>query len=178
MTPVSATITLDYLLLNGQSFVSGGPPSAFHNLLGLPSRIIAAGPPAPHGHRNNQIHLYDSLGIFLNEHHYTYAIQSISFVLWPEESYFDVRSPFNGHLALGSLDVVGGLEERHLPESGLPLRHSLGGIWNAKGQVSISVEARCQKRETGRRSKVRSIATISVDLQHDPWSKEFRPATE
>ena len=80
VTSVAAVITLDHLVLNGELLVEARPPSLFHNLLGPPSRIFAAGPPAPYGHRNSQIHVYDSLGIFLNEHHYTYAIEAVSFV--------------------------------------------------------------------------------------------------
>jgi hypothetical protein len=176
VTSINAAITLDCLTLNDRSFVSAGPPSVFHELLGFPSRIVAAGPPAPYGHRNGQLHVYDSLGIVFSEHHYTYTIDGMTFVLWPEESHFDVRAPFDGQLTLGLLDVVGGLEEHRLPESGLPLRRFWAGSWDAKGQISIMVELKGRKLASGRRSKKRSIAWIYVGFQHDPWSKSFRPA--
>jgi hypothetical protein len=173
-----AAVTLDHLILNGELLVEACPPSLFHNLLGPPSRIVAAGPPAPYGHRNNQIHVYDSLGIFLNEHHHTYAIEAVSFVLWPEESHFALLSPFSRRLALGSLHVAVGFDERHLSESGLPLWQMVAGSWNAKGQVYVSVETKGRRLPSGRRSKARSVATISVGLRHDPWNAKWRPKSE
>ena len=64
-------------LINGELVNAAKPVDFFHQLMGLPSRVLAAGAPAPAGHRNNQIHCYDDLGITLNEHHYTYQIHSI-----------------------------------------------------------------------------------------------------
>jgi hypothetical protein len=59
---VIATINLAQLRLNGEDFIDAVSHSMIHDLLGPPTRVIVPGPPAPYGHRNNQVHVYDSLG--------------------------------------------------------------------------------------------------------------------
>ncbi len=78
----AAIVDAGRFTLNGRSFCDAEPAKVFHELLGHPDRLEEAGQPAPFGHRNNQIHFYDDLGMYLNEHHYTILIQGVTFVLW------------------------------------------------------------------------------------------------
>ena len=49
-------------------------------VLGPPDRTVEPSTPAPMGYRNNQMHMYDGLGLYLNEHHATRRIQDVTFV--------------------------------------------------------------------------------------------------
>jgi hypothetical protein len=85
---LDAQLTPDCLHLNGSAIASAGPAAFFYEILGTPSRFTTGGTPAPAGHRNNQIHIYDALGVTLNEHHYTYQVTAITFVFATDESPF------------------------------------------------------------------------------------------
>ena len=52
------------------------------------------------GHRNNQIHVYDEIGVEFREHHYTRRIMEGTIGFWPEEYVpeFRPRSAFAGEL--------------------------------------------------------------------------------
>lgn len=88
MTGVRVRITRDELWLGALHVTHEVPLNFFVNAIGPPDRTIAAGPPAPYGHRNNQIHFYDSLGIFLNEHHATRRVREVALTFEPEVSPF------------------------------------------------------------------------------------------
>ena len=55
-------------------------------VLETPARTEEPSPPAPYGHRNNQIHLFDDLGLYLIEHHATRLVVAVVFVLWRDEA--------------------------------------------------------------------------------------------
>lgn len=98
MNGVDASIAMNGLTLNGARLASSCPPETLHSLLGKPTRVVEAGSPAPAGHRSGQIHFYDDLGIYLNEHHYTFQIQEVVFVLSVEESPFRPAVAIHGEL--------------------------------------------------------------------------------
>jgi hypothetical protein len=121
-----AIASLDSLMLDGQQFLMPVGLPEFTAILGQPNRTIEPSPPAPYGHRNNHIHLYDHLGLYLNEHHATGLIGEVTFVLDPTEVPFPVGCPFAGRLRVGEVMVYPGMREG-LPESlsnGLPWRSS------------------------------------------------------
>ncbi|MHB8900793.1 MAG: DUF7738 domain-containing protein [Thermoguttaceae bacterium] len=72
-TSCDVQITATGTMINGTPIHGAEPIAWFHALLGEPTRIIPAGPPAPVDHRDNHIHYYDRFGITLNEHHYTWC---------------------------------------------------------------------------------------------------------
>jgi len=79
---VTADVSLEGLLLNGRLFKSPVSPDEYAAVLKSPVRIVEPSPPAPYRHRNNQIHLFDDLGLYLIEHHATRLMQSFSSFGW------------------------------------------------------------------------------------------------
>src|SRR4029450_7141429 len=91
-----ADIGLDGLGIDDVSFPRAQKLDAYTRLLGSPSRTESPGAPAPAGHRNNQIHFFDNLGIYLNEHHATRLIQGVTFAVDCEHVVFPTEHPFAG----------------------------------------------------------------------------------
>jgi hypothetical protein len=54
---------LDVTVINGLAVMAAVQPQRLWAVLGEPSRIVDPAAPAPFGHRNNQIHVYDNLGL-------------------------------------------------------------------------------------------------------------------
>jgi hypothetical protein len=158
-------------VLNGMSINEAIAPAAIHQLFGEPSRIHSAGPPAPHGHRNNQIHVYDKLGLYFNEHHYTGSLTGVSFVFWPEgeEFPFTPALAFSGSLRLGEYEIPAGVSETQLlTECGLPFRSMLPGVWDLPGTISIGLDTKGAKPKSGRRSSAKRLVSVNVGWPHDP----------
>jgi hypothetical protein len=146
-------------------------PSAIHELLGAASRIHSAGPSAPYGQRNNQIHVYDSLGVYFNEHHYTRSLCGMTFVFWPEEQgyAFTPADSFSGRLQLADYDVPRDVSEREvLAKCRLPFKRHLPGIWALEGRISITLDTRGAKLKSGRRSASRRLVSVNIGWPHDP----------
>ncbi len=158
-------------MLNGVSITEAIAPAAIHQLLGEPSRIHAAGPPAPHGHRNNQIHVYDALGLYFDEHHHTRSLTGVSFVFWPEEEGFPFTptKAFSGKLMLGDYEIpVEASEKQVVADCGLPFRRMLPGIWDLPGTIHLGLDTKGAKLNTGRRSSSKRLVSVSVGWPHDP----------
>jgi hypothetical protein len=169
-------INLDRICVNDTDFTEPAVPAVWCEVLGEPSRIIAAGPPAPWGHRNNQIHAYDSEGLYLNEHHYTYLVSAVTFVLWPEEAHFDLEAPFTGELDLAGRCISSGISEEELLDCAVPFESALRGSWHARGsRLYIAFNSIGRKGRSRRRSKKRCVRDLSVCFKHDPWHRRFRP---
>jgi hypothetical protein len=165
------------LYLNDTAIVSAGPVPFFHELLGSPSRVYSGAQPAPAGHRNNQIHIYDSLGLYLNEHHCTYQISAVTFVFVPDESPFPPAQPFSGELQLGETALRPGMDESVLNGCALPLLQKLRGSWTLEdGTVWISVDTMGRKTRSGRRGKRRFVIAVNACLPKDPWGDRYRPS--
>lgn len=168
---VTARASLDALVLNGVTIVEAIAPATIHDLLGNPSRIVAAGPPAPYGHRNNHIHVYDSLGIYFNEHHHTRLLEGMSFVYWPEEEgfAFTPAAAFSGSLQVADYEIPVQVSERELfARCDLPIERVLGGHWAVDGTIFIDFETKGAKLKSGRRSAARRLVRVSIGWAHDP----------
>lgn len=170
-------IEQDRFFLQGKSIVGAQSVAAFHSLLGNPTRIQASGPPAPCGHRNNQIHFYDTLGLYLNEHHYTHAIEAVTFVLWCEEVVFPTESPFSGELIVGGVHVRPEMKESDMRGSSIPFVSQMRGTWTIRTDSQwIGFASSGRKGPSGRRSKTRYLKSLSVCMRHDPRDTRFRPS--
>jgi hypothetical protein len=171
------------ITITGTPIHTAWPVANFHRIFGEPSRIVVAGPPAPFGHRNNQIHFYDDLGITLNEHHYTYQIQAITFVLDTADAIHPTIRPFSGTLDIGGTRLVAGASEAELMNSQIQFTSQLRGTWFAKvssalvngREVTIAVDSAGHRLQSGRRSKLRRIVSVTLCLEHDPWDVRYRP---
>jgi hypothetical protein len=106
---VTADASLDGLRLNGRLFQSPVQPTEYAAVLESPPRVVEPSPPAPYGHRNNQIHLFDELGLYLIEHHATRLVDAVVFVLWLEESAFKPVCEYLGELTIGGVRFFPGM---------------------------------------------------------------------
>src|SRR5262249_17499756 len=131
MSSLLADVSLDGLSLNGHLFQSPVPPAEYEAALGAAARVEEPTTPAPYGHRNNQIHLFDRLGGCLIEHHPTRLVTAAVFVLWLEEAAFRPEGEFAGALRVGGMRCSAGMEERDLSGCTIPLVGPTLGLWSA-----------------------------------------------
>ena len=163
---VEAQIGLDGVVLNGYPISEAIPPHRLHEVLGPPDRIVDPAPPAPFGHRNNQIHVYDSLGLYFNEHHSTRLTEDLVFVLWAEEEGYEF-SPcrsFSGCLRLGGYRIpIEAGESEVIRDCPIPFQKVLSGSWRAKGErFEVGMDTMGAKMKSGRRSSRRRVVSIDV----------------
>ena len=172
---VEVEIRLDGIVISGHPIPAAVQPSWLHEMLGIPDRIVDPAPPAPVDHRNNQIHVYDDLGLYFHEHHWTRLAQDLVFVFWPEEERyaFTPRRAFSGHLKLRDYFVpAGASESQFIREYPIPFEEYLSGHWRAEsGRCSVGMVSKGAKLRSGRSSKRRRVVTIDVSWPHDPWRK-------
>jgi hypothetical protein len=164
----------ELVVLNGISIGEAVAPRRIHELLGNPSRIHSAGPPAPYGHRNNQIHVYDSLGLYFNEHHYTQSLIGMSLGFWPaQEGYpFTPAIGFSGSLRLANYEVPHEVSEREfLANCHLPFKRHLAGIWTLDGRIPIGLHTTGSRLKSGRRSTARRLVSVDISWPHDPHAE-------
>lgn len=169
--------------IDGTPILTAEPVAWFHAILGSPSRVVPAGPTAPAGHRNNHIHIYDDLGMTLNEHHYTYQIQEVDIVLDTTDAIHSTPRPFAGRLEIGGAQIVAGAFEDILKSSDIRFSALHQGKWFAKvksapgsgREIPVFVHTAGRKLPSGRRSKIRLVVTVAICLEHDPWDARFRP---
>jgi hypothetical protein len=170
---VEVELRLDGVIISGHPIPEAVQPSWLHAVLGIPDRVVDPAPPAPAGHRNNQIHVYDDLGLYFHEHHWTRLAVDLVFVLWPEEEggAFTPCRAFWGHLKLHDYLVPAGASESQLiRDCPIPFEESLSGHWRAEsGQFSVGMFAKGAKLRSGGRSKSRRLVSIDVSWLHDPW---------
>lgn len=162
MAIVTAELSLDGLLLNGRLFQLPVQPLEYTTVLGQTARIIEPSPPAPYGHRNNQIHLYDELGLYLIEHHSTRNVDAVVFVLWLDEATFKPVREFSGDLAIGGVQVHPGMTPREFTNCTITFEGPILGLWNARqGGLSIGLTDKKVRLPSGRRGKSHRFVDVS-----------------
>lgn len=175
---VRACLSEAGFFLNGARIAEALPPTDLYRLIGRSSRVKESGEPAPYGHRNNQAHIYDDLGLYFIEHHYTFLVSSISFVFEPAEwrPTLAIERAFSGDLIVGNHAIVRGMNERELLKSSVPFRQLLGGWWRAAlGAYSIHADATGHRLRSGKRSRSRMIVAVHIGWPDDPWATHARP---
>jgi len=168
---IEALIERDRLILGGRAFREAVPPAVLHEVLGPPSRIDEPATPAPVGHRNNQVHVYDDAGIYFHEHHFTRLAMSVTFCLAPglESFGFLPTAGFAGRLSIDGFVVPPSATERDFATCPVPFRYDFHA-WQVKlGSISVFCPVRGTRLPSGRRSKVRQVVGVSIGLPHDPW---------
>ncbi len=172
---VEAIVDLHRTVINGIEITAAVPPTSLWAVLGQPDRIVDPAPRAPYGHRNNQVHVYDLLGLYLHEHHFTGLISGMVFVFWPEEEGFEFTPahPFPGRLLLGDYEVPpAALESELISRSRLPFRPVLAGHSRARSErFSAGISAKGARTASGGRSARRRVVGIDVAWPHDPWHR-------
>ncbi len=163
MAAVTAKVSLDGIHLNGKQFRERVAPSEYAAILDSPVRIVEPLQPAPYGHRNNQIHLFDELGLYLIEHHSTRLVDSIVFVLWLDEAAFKPAREFDGELTIGGVHHFSGMTEKDLRIGSIPFEGPILGSWIAKEKrIWIGIRGVGIRLPSRARSKRLRIADVSV----------------
>ena len=170
---VEVEIRLDGITINGRPLPEAVHPPWLHGVLGIPDRVVDPAPPAPVGHRNNQVHVYDDLGLYFHEHHWTRLAMDLVFVFWPEEEgyAFTPRRAFSGHLKLLSYLVPAeASESQFMRECPIQFEEYLSGHWRAgREPFAVGMVSKGTKLRSGRRSTRRRVVSIDVSWPHDPW---------
>jgi hypothetical protein len=159
---IPAEASQDGLALNDEMFNSKVAVNHYEAVLGPPSRIIEAGQqPAPAGHRNNQVHVFDEAGIYLTEHHATGLIESVNFVFDPSESPFPIEHGFSGDLTVFGFPIQADTTENDVLVG--PFRKDLPGEYSVAGeQCWVSVSLIGRRTSSGKRSKPRYVVRVSA----------------
>jgi hypothetical protein len=163
MASVTADISLDGLVLNGRAFHFPVEPAEYATTLQMPVRVVEPSPPAPYSHRNNQIHVYDELGLYLIEHHGTRLIDAVVFVLWLEEATFKPSREFVGALTIGGVRFFKGMTERDHFGGTIKFEGPDLGLWKAsRGGVWIGFTGKGRRYPSGRRGKLLRFVDVSI----------------
>jgi hypothetical protein len=166
---MTADMSLDGLLLNGRLFQSPVRPAEYSVALETSARVVEPTPPAPFGHRNNQIHLFDELGLYLIEHHKTRLVDSVVFVLWQEEATFKPLHEYSGELTIGSVRFFSGMTPRDYSGGTIACEGPVLGLWraNSRDGIWIGLHARSMRQPSGRRGKRLRFVNVSICFSQD-----------
>lgn len=164
MCDLNASVSWAGLSLGGKRFVVPTPLSEYAVIIGKPSKTVDPTPPAPYGYRNNQIHVFDELGLYLIEHHATALIDSVVFVLEPVESSFPIEISFAQGVRVGDVFIRPGMRESDYPSGAtIVLDRQLGGIYSAEQNgIHISIRTKGRRTRSGRRTRERYLIDASV----------------
>jgi hypothetical protein len=142
------------------------------SVLGRPSRVDSGQQEAPYGHRNNQIHIYDDLGVTFNEHHYTQRVQDICCWFQTDDPpfRFTPKGQFEGLLIFEDVVMPNGGDVREFfSQSPFNFDDRFGGSWLYRfGDFSIYLDSRGDKLPSGKRSKKCKVQYLSLSWPHDP----------
>ncbi len=161
MNTVTAKIDARGLLFWEQRYQEKRPLYAYAQTLGNPDRTIEEGSPAPYGHRNNQVHVFDRFGFYLTEHHSSRMIESINFVLDVRDSPFPIEQEFSGVIDLFGNEIRAGSQESELAGAGLKW-HLPGEYGFGNDRCWIGVSTMGRKGRDGKRRKPRFVVRVSV----------------
>jgi hypothetical protein len=158
---IDAVVAANGLMINGRVFDKKLPLAHYQDVLGPPDRTIDAGPPAPLEYRNNQVHFFDSDGLYLTEHHASRLIESVNFIFDCDDSPFTIKVSFSGNLELDGQPIRTGMPESDLITA--HLKHVLPGeyaIQHPNCWIGISTK---QRRDShGKRRRPRYVVSVSV----------------
>jgi hypothetical protein len=166
-----AEVNDDGLVLNGKHFSHEVPLASIEDVLGAVARTIVAGPPEPYGHRNNRVHVFDQLGLYVNEHHARRLIGEVTFVFDVAESPFPSDQVFKGELIVYGIHVTAEMSEKNLVSAEQAiLRRDLPGKYSAsRGPcwVGFSLAGR-RKNRHNRRGRTKFITRVAVSFHERP----------
>jgi hypothetical protein len=121
------------VIVNGLWIETAPPIATLLAVIGTPTRIDTRPKPAPPGFRNNQQHVFESLGLRVNEHHYTRRAQAIGIALSVDERRygFTPTSAFAGSLLFDGVRMpLHATEAEFLKAASWPFEHFIAGNWS------------------------------------------------
>jgi len=165
---VAADLSAYAVNINGKTFAASCFLGEFYEVVGHPSRVIGAGDPEPYGNRNNQVHFFDELGMYLLEHHARCTIESVKFVFDSREVPFVPSQTFHGQLSIAkqafdpSMDIG-----QYIAVAPLPFKKHLGTWYYYDGEkISITLTTFSRKHtKSGLPSKIRGISSVNADFR-------------
>lgn len=142
--------------------------------IGTPDRVDTGPVPAPYGFRNNHRHVFDSLGIYIGDHHHTGRATELGLTLQAEDlpHSFLAKRTFAGTLLFDrKMMPLHATEREFFEASPWPFERFFGGKSSIKfAGFFVGIDAIGRKLPSGRRSKNRVVATVSLSWPHDPHS--------
>jgi len=160
------------VIVNGLRIETAPPVAELLRVIGTPTRIDTGPTPAPPGFRNNQLHVFDSAGVHVNEHHHTRRAEAIGIALSVDERRygFTPASPFAGDLLLDGVRMpLRATESEFLEAAPWKFKHFVAGDWHCNFDgFSVGLSAVGAKLRSGNRSKRRVIVDIHISWPHDP----------
>ena len=122
---------------------------------------MVAGPPAPAGHRNNQVHVFDADGIYLSEHHASRLIESVNFIFDAADSPFPIESAFRGDLKVDGIQLLPNMTEADLDVA--MFARDLPGEYSVEYKSCwVGVSAKGRRDPNGKRRNPRYVVRVSV----------------
>jgi hypothetical protein len=160
------------VIVNGLRIDTAPPVADLLRVIGTPTRVDTGSRPAPTGFRNNQLHVFDPLGVYVNEHHHTRRAQEIGIALSAVERRYSFTpvSAFAGDLLFDGVRVpLRATDQEFLRQTPWPFKHSLAGLWDHQFDgFSIGIDAVGPRLASGRRSKKQFVIEVSISWPHDP----------
>jgi hypothetical protein len=160
------------VLVNGFRIETAPPVGELLSAIGSPTRVYAGPTPAPTGFRNNQQHVFDALGVHVNEHHHTRRAREIGVTLSVEERKygFTPTSAFNGALLFDGVRMpLQATEAEFVKTAPWAFEESIAGLWRYQfGGFSVGFDAIGPKLPTRRRSEQRVVVEVCISWPHDP----------
>ena len=160
------------VIVNGLRMETAPPVAALLGAIGRPTRIDTGPKPAPPGFRNNQQHVFDVLGVHVNEHHHTRRAQALGIALSVDEPRygFTPASPFVGELKWDGVRMpLRATESEFLEVAPWTFEPFLAGEWHCDFDgFSVGFRAIGPKLASGGRGKRRVVVDVDVEWPHDP----------
>ena len=158
--------------INCHTILSAPTAKELVGLIGVPSRVVNCGPEESAA-GNNQVHVYDELGVYFNQHHHTRRIMGMTIVFWHEgEGYrFTPETSFRGSLHLEEYKVTSNPSLLEFLEScPIRLEHFLGGHYQREVDgYSFGITSGVAKTRSHRRAERALLIGAHIGWPHDPW---------
>lgn len=163
------------VIVNGLRIEIAPPAAELLAAIGTPTRIDTGPTPAPPGFRNNHQHVFDPLGIHVNEHHYTRRAQGIGIALSVDERRygFTPASSFAGDLLFDGVSMpLRATESQFLKAAPWAFQPFLTGVWCYDfGGFSVGFTAVGPKLASGNRSRQRMVVDVDIAWPHNPHAE-------
>lgn len=147
------------LTIDGHNFSEKQSIHEYRASLGTPSRVIEAGGRPPPGHKNNLVHIFDSQGMYLTEHHASALVESVNFVFDRNECPFPIQAEYVGSLVAGEQRLGLGMTEDELRKG---VKKDLPGEYHIEfGNYWIGMSFLGEKDRTGKRRQSKYLVRVS-----------------
>jgi hypothetical protein len=160
------------VIINGLRIDTAPPVADLLRVIGAPTRVDTGPTRAPTGFRNNQLHVFDPLGVHVNEHHHTRRAQEIGIALSVVERRYSFTpvSAFVGDLLFDGVRMpLHVTDQEFLRQVSWPFKHFLAGLWEYQFDgFCVGFDAVGPRLASGRRSKKQFVIEVSISWPHDP----------